>query len=608
MFCTNCGQQLADGIKFCIYCGTPVQSQESPVGAQQTPVQPMIDPQELQEEVQAPVQPEPVYTPEPEPAVPAEPEIPVQQEPQWQPQAPVMPDAPVQPQQSAWQPQQVPQNQWQQPKAPQPQQAPQNQWQPQQPAQNWQQPQNQWQTAQQPVTQNQWTGMEPEPEPKKSKLWLLIVAGVVVLAGIVTAIILLLGKGKDGKDDSSESSVIVEESSQVEESSEISQAESSEEASQESSEESSEESSAESSAESSEESSAESSQESSAESSAESSQESSAEASQESSSESQAESSAPATEGELKIVTAKNGLTITVPSGLTTVETGSGIMGTGSDMIIYASFFDTDLNGAGIYGIEDFRETLKKYPDMLTQMMGVESITIGETQEEVQLADRHGDISDFTISYEDFSGKGKVYLMEDNSNYGIFLMYYVAIDQGKNPAQAAEQAEEAIKSVTAPEVIGSKRLYYMPDDKSFIFCVEEKYTDSYISVDTSRLALVLLNAAGEERYISVEKEDMNEYGLTTADDYMNAYAEAMGHPGPTILQYTTGGYPFRYMISTYTKDDGQELTYLFATFTTGGGIFYTIYAEGSAEEVETLFPPVIDNILWTFHIGALSGY
>ena len=62
------------------------------------------------------------------------------------------------------------------------------------------------------------------------------------------------------------------------------------------------------------------------------------------------------------------------------------------------------------------------------------------------------------------------------------------------------------------------------------------------------------------------------------------------------------------MGNTYTKEDGQELTYLFATYTTGGGIFYTIYAEGSAEEIETLFPPVIENILWTFHIGSLSGY
>ena len=283
-------------------------------------------------------------------------------------------------------------------------------------------------------------------------------------------------------------------------------------------------------------------------------------------------------------------------------------MATGSDMILYTAFFDTDLNGAGIYGIEDFRETLKKYPDMLTQMMGVESITLGETQQEVQFGERHGDISDFTISYEDFSGKGKVYLMEDNSNYGIFLMYYVAIDQGKNPAQAAEQAEEAIKSVTAPETIGSKRLYYMPNDKSFIVCVEEQYTDTYFPIEESRIAIVLKNAAGEDRYVSVEKEDMNEYGFTTADEYMNAYAEAMNHPNPTILQYTTGAYPFRYMISTYTNDSNEELTYLFATYTTGDGIFYTIYAEGSPEEIETLFPPVIANILWTFHIGTLAGY
>ena len=56
------------------------------------------------------------------------------------------------------------------------------------------------------------------------------------------------------------------------------------------------------------------------------------------------------------------------------------------------------------------------------------------------------------------------------------------------------------------------------------------------------------------------------------------------------------------------NDSNEELTYLFATYTPGDGIFYTIYAEGSPEEIETLFPPVIANILWTFHIGTLAGY
>ena len=608
MFCTNCGHDLADGVKFCIYCGTPVK--------------PMVDPQQLQpapEPVQAPIPepvqeyvPEPVAEPEPAPEPFVAPEPVVQPEPVWEaPKQEPAWQAPEPQPMNQWQPQQ---DQWQQPQQDQWQQPQQNQWQPQQdqwqPQQNqWQpQPQNQWQQPQQ-----NWTGMEPEPEPKKSKLWIWIVAGAVVLAGIVVAIILILGKGKSGKDDSSEVSTAIEESSEESKKEESSE-ESKQESKEESSEKSSAESSAESQAESSEEASAESSAESQAESSAESQAESSAESQAESSTEPQAESSTetsepePVAEGEVKTLTAANGVGITLPAELTTQDIGNGIMATGSEMIIYAAFYDNDPNNAAIYGIEDFRETIKKYPDMLAQMMGVTSMTIGETQQEVTFGDRHGDISDFTVSYEDFSGKGKVYLMEDSSNYGIFLLYYVAIDQGKNPAQAAEKAEAAMQTVTAPSTIGPKRLYYIPNDRSFMFTAKEEYTDTYITISDSRIGLVLYNAAGEERYVTVEMEDLNSYGLSGVDDYLNAYTTAMGAAGTPAASYTVGAYPFRYTTSVYTDDSGNTWSYIMASYTPGGGIYYTIYAEGSQEEIENLFPPVIEDIVWSFHIGTLAGY
>lgn len=42
MFCTNCGSQLSDGLRFCIYCGTPLFEAE-------TAADPVIPNQELQD-------------------------------------------------------------------------------------------------------------------------------------------------------------------------------------------------------------------------------------------------------------------------------------------------------------------------------------------------------------------------------------------------------------------------------------------------------------------------------------------------------------------------------------------------------------------------------
>lgn len=68
MFCTNCGNNIPDGSKFCTYCGAMVEA---------APVKP--EPQPI---VEAQFQPEPVA--EPQPTAQFQPEAPV--EPQFQPQ------------------------------------------------------------------------------------------------------------------------------------------------------------------------------------------------------------------------------------------------------------------------------------------------------------------------------------------------------------------------------------------------------------------------------------------------------------------------------------------------------------------------------------------
>lgn len=69
MFCTNCGKQLADGAKFCIYCGTPQNSAPEPdvTGTVSVaPEAPQVAPIEPVAPNQAPLDPMPGYDPAPE--------------------------------------------------------------------------------------------------------------------------------------------------------------------------------------------------------------------------------------------------------------------------------------------------------------------------------------------------------------------------------------------------------------------------------------------------------------------------------------------------------------------------------------------------------------
>ena len=61
MFCSNCGNQISDGSRFCGVCGTPVEAapQQQPVQAQPEQPQPQIQPE--QPVYQQPVYQQPVY-------------------------------------------------------------------------------------------------------------------------------------------------------------------------------------------------------------------------------------------------------------------------------------------------------------------------------------------------------------------------------------------------------------------------------------------------------------------------------------------------------------------------------------------------------------------
>jgi len=68
-YCTKCGTQVADGVKFCTSCGSPMgvaQSQAAPQQPQQQAAQPQPQPQQQTQQVYAQqpyVQPQPQYAP-----------------------------------------------------------------------------------------------------------------------------------------------------------------------------------------------------------------------------------------------------------------------------------------------------------------------------------------------------------------------------------------------------------------------------------------------------------------------------------------------------------------------------------------------------------------
>ena len=299
-----------------------------------------------------------------------------------------------------------------------------------------------------------------------------------------------------------------------------------------------------------------------------------------------------------------------IPEDLRPLDTGYGIQAQGSDLILSVSFSNSDNSGSAIYDINDYLARLEKRPEMLSQMLNIETMQIENTQTDIMLSGMRGQVSDLTAVYEDFSGKGKLYILDDGRNFGVYICYYVVIDQGKDPEAAKSQAEAAMMSIATPDKInGESYLYYYPENKSFMFLVSDQLASVYNPLEDKGVMITLDKVqGGENLWVSFQQEDLSQYGFATAEEYLKKYAENSGHPDPQI-KYLPYSCPFAFIESTYTDESGAERHYVLATYTPGSGIFYTIYAEGTEEQVKQYpYPAVLENMAWSFRMGVPEGY
>lgn len=416
------------------------------------------------------------------------------------------------------------------------------------------------------------------PQKKKTGLVIGILAGVVVIL-VIIAVAVALGKG--GKDSSQASS---EASSTV-------TAESSEEAS----------SSSEVSSESSEESSAESSAAESSESSAESSEQSS-ESSAESSSESSSQSStAPAAVP----VSTDNGMTLSAPSGVVLTAGDDTITGQGTDLYIFARYVSVTPNKIICYNVDDMTSVCAENPDVAADMLGFDYFDAVNVQS-VSFGDYTGVVFDLSGAVQGQSGTGKLYIVENSVDYGIYLMYYLVSDGAADPEASGAAGDQVLRSLTQYGTAEPAYLIFYPESQQFAVLCDSQYSDSYYNVDSNQIAIGFVKYNTDETHLVYLQYDPDNSDITDADSYISAFLTGSGYTASGVVTDVEGGrYPFR-MIQGTTDASMNFILMVYRDDTTGS--FYSVYVEGTQEDLSSVdYQTTLNDIVYSFYISPDSS-
>ena len=134
----------------------------------------------------------------------------------------------------------------------------------------------------------------------------------------------------------------------------------------------------------------------------------------------------------------------------------------------------------------------------------------------------------------------------------------------------------------------------------FGFMVDTTLVQSWKEIDGGVDIRLKRFANDEDADITVMKNDFSSEGITTAEQFLQAYVQEMvseGAAAPEIYDMGGGFMQFKGITSTYTIEEDTYAMYLFAA-DDGKGNVYTIYFENTPDTADT-YSPVVNGLFAT---------
>lgn len=317
----------------------------------------------------------------------------------------------------------------------------------------------------------------------------------------------------------------------------------------------------------------------------------------------------------------KIGISMSVPADLQMQEIPIGLYGQSDNIILFASYQNSDATGAAIYDADDFVNRIVEVDGLLQSQLGVDKVTINNGSEE-QLGNYQAYEFPIQIETDGFKGSGKLYLINSSnnssnngsntsssngsnistnngSNAGCYILYYVVSNEDKY-TKAAEQCISSFSIDSEPQDMPAYQKYSDTTNKiSFLY--RTGITDNKAEDMGGIVGLEM----SDDSFIMVEITNTSTEGVNSADDYMQQFVKLLKEENSDI-KYTiseiskadSGRYDFETVDISYNYE-GKDRVLSLSCADGSNGVIYRIYYSGIIDEAEKL-KTLYSDILWSF--------
>lgn len=293
------------------------------------------------------------------------------------------------------------------------------------------------------------------------------------------------------------------------------------------------------------------------------------------------------------------GISMSVPDGLEMQEIPIGLFAQDEQMLLFASYQNTDAAGAAIYDADDFLNRIGSVEGLLQAQLGADGVSIQNGTAE-QVGNYQAYVFPLQIAMGGFTGIGKLYLM-NAAGTGCYILYY-AVAEGSTLEQLAEQCVSSFMIDAAPNSPQFRQFTDSQQSFSFLYRVD---ASDKTAQDMGGMAAIELS---ESEFILVTPLSQSAEGVASASEYLSKYLQELQTSNPEITYTATGPttetggrYAFETLSISYTYEEMPRVLTLSACDGTGGTIWVVLCTgtDASASTLETLR----GDILWSFRVN-----
>lgn len=291
------------------------------------------------------------------------------------------------------------------------------------------------------------------------------------------------------------------------------------------------------------------------------------------------------------------GISMSVPTGVQAQEIPVGLLAQSDDMMLFASYQNSDAQGAAIYDADDFVERITSVDGLLQNQLGADQVTLNNGSV-VQLGNYQAYEFPLEITVSSFTGTGKLYLL-NGSNAGCYILYY-AVTNENTLSQIAQQCISSFSIDSLPQ--NTPQYNKFTESKNAFSFMYRSDVTQVEAQDTGDSAAIILS---DDDVLMVYTSSQTVEGVSSAEQCLKQFGEDLKKQNPDISYSITepkdsdgGRFGFKTIEIKYTIDKTPRTVSLSAADGANGAI-HIVYYTSSDKNVDTL-STLRDDIIWSF--------